>query len=150
MDVLDVDVDKEPDVIGRLVKIPQARIDEPEVKIAKVEEARDESLPRIGGLTLSEPPVEPNSHRRKHSNEYPNLSKSWTNSPRRSSFNHNHAAEKTYHPRHGAGSRKPGGASGGGGSLVEKPNAPIPLTNAGLLPAGKVIRLLARGEKLEP
>ncbi|KIO24359.1 hypothetical protein M407DRAFT_102435 [Tulasnella calospora MUT 4182] len=36
------------------------------------------------------------------------------------------------------------------GSLVEKPSAPIPLTNAGFLPAGKTIRLLARGEKLEP
>ncbi|KAG8947001.1 hypothetical protein FRC04_011298 [Tulasnella sp. 424] len=48
------------------------------------------------------------------------------------------------HARGGYRGRRPSG------SLVEKPSAPIPLTNAGFLPAGKTIRLLARGEKLEP
>ncbi|KAG8994496.1 hypothetical protein FRB94_009835 [Tulasnella sp. JGI-2019a] len=43
-----------------------------------------------------------------------------------------------------------GGPPTHGGHLVEKPVMPIPLTKAGLLPAGKVIRLLARGEKLDP
>lgn len=50
-----------------------------------------------------------------------------------------------------------GGGGGGyrgrrpsGGGLVEKPSAPIPLTTAGLLPAGKTIRILRKGEKLVP
>lgn len=50
--------------------------------------------------------------------------------------------------RGGGGGR--GGHSTHGSHLVEKPAMPIPLTKAGLLPAGKVIRLLARGEKLDP
>lgn len=81
------------------------------------------------------------THRRKVSAEAPIATKVWTpSSPKRPSF-----GQPNYRGRKGSGL-----GTIGGGNLVEKPSAPVQLTNAGRLPDGKVIRLLARGEKLEP
>ncbi|KAG9019861.1 hypothetical protein FRB90_003452 [Tulasnella sp. 427] len=153
LQVLDVEVDK---TMESKAKTPQRgprlnRIDDSDndISIADVRDGGNTSpdmLPWGGDVdavdsisaTTARGGVPTGIHHRKPSGEGSLLAKPRStepSSPRKSG--HDHA-------RGGYRGRRPSG------NLVEKPSAPIALTNAGFLPAGKTIRLLTRGEKLDP
>ncbi|KAG8872992.1 hypothetical protein FRB98_009270, partial [Tulasnella sp. 332] len=108
---------------------------------------RSDSAP-ASPVTLVSRPMD---HRRQFSvasgDSRPDSPRPWTKSSSGPNSGQRKGSFGQANPLRGGGR---GGHSTHGSHLVEKPAMPIPLTKAGLLPAGKVIRLLARGEKLDP
>ncbi|KAG9044805.1 hypothetical protein FS837_007516 [Tulasnella sp. UAMH 9824] len=153
LDVLDVEAGQDAENGGRKTQRGSRfnRIDDSDNDVGKTEDVDEEipppeMVPWGGDLAIADstPPAsvrggyQSGIHHRKPSGEgafHPKARGTEPPSPRRPVYDNT---------RGGYRGRRPSG------NLVEKPSAPIPLTNAGFLPAGKTIRLLTRGEKLEP
>lgn len=153
LEVLDVEAGQDAENVGRKTQRGSRfnRIDDSDNDVGKTDDVEEqipppEMVPWGGDLAVADstPPAsvrggyQSGIHHRKPSGEgafHPKARGPEPPSPRRPVYDNT---------RGGYRGRRPSG------SLVEKPSAPIPLTNAGFLPAGKTIRLLTRGEKLEP